>query len=181
MRALKRSAAALAVAIAITSVGATGAEAAARPVHCYKEATNYYMTFTTNCYQVVSTKLSTFKVLWSHAMINNLPWASDYTCTVDKGTSFGASATITLGAKVGNAIVGEMNASVAAQVTGSVTSSYGSHTSTKVPARRTVYSDHGTFTYRGTVTKKPLGWRIPMRVQTFTETAPTIMAWRLRV
>jgi len=135
---------------------------------------------TRRCYQVISTQRSTFKVLWTDALINTRPERNQLECRVDETSTFTASATLTVAAETKAFILAKMSASVAVGLSNAVTALRGSSTMLAVPGRTTVLCDRGTYTYRGTVKLSTVSYETVFRPTIFAVTAPSHLAWRSR-
>jgi len=150
----------------------TSAEAA--PARCESTRTSV------RCYQVLSTKKSTFKTLYTDGLINDTSSASNLECYVEQTKSFSASFGYTVSGSVKVKLLADISAQASTTVSGSVTATRGSRISKRVPARTTILCDRGSYTYRATVRRTGSNGQTAIPVTTKTAVAPTAVVWRFR-
>lgn len=150
--------------------------AGAAPARC--ETTNNGRN--SRCYQVLSTKKSTFKVLFTDGLENKTSTPSTLECYVETTASFAASFGYTISGGIKIKLIGDMSAQSKVALNASVAAKRGSRIKKTVPARTVILCDRGTWTYRATIRRTGSNGQTAIPVTTKTSVAPAAVIWRFR-
>jgi hypothetical protein len=126
--------------------------AEAYPNHC-KTSTKHGTT-TTTCIHITKIYGRTFTPYYRDGIYNDKKSSATLTCTATTSKTMKYSVSASVKAEAG-AIFAHVSAEVSGGLERSVTTSYGSSVSTKVPGHKTMFCDYGIYNYKfkGTVTK----------------------------
>jgi hypothetical protein len=158
----------------VVGVIATSSPASAAKTKCETSGRN------TTCYELLSTKESTFRNLFTDGVKNPTDQPAKLVCTVSAESAYSATASIAISAGVKAWIIGKMDASVSASITASVKVTVGTQVEKVVPPQTVLYCDRGSYTYVGTTRKTGSSGQHPIKPTTFTVKAPSAVIWQFR-
>lgn len=161
--------------IAGIGLAAVPTSAQAAPARCETPVANQV-----RCYQVLSTKKSTFKTLFTDGLINQTSTSAKLECYVEKTTKFAASMGYSFSGGIKIKLLADMSSQSSVNISGEVSATRGSKISKTVPARTTILCDRGTYTYRATIRRTGSNNQTAIATTTKTATAPSAVVWRFR-
>ena len=135
---------------------------------------------TTTCYNLLSTKRSTFRTLFTDGVRNPTGQPAKLTCSVSQTVGYSATVSTTVSAGVKAWVIAHMDASVSASITASVSVTRGTTVEKTVPAHTVLYCDRGVFTYVGSVRKTGSSGQHAITPVSFTVRAPSAVMWQYR-